>query len=238
MDFLLLRLEAPLMAFGGPIVDNRGVTRRFPAVSMVAGLCANALGLSHRDVGAIQDLQDRLSVAARCDRRGERLEDYQTVDLYNPMFEGGWTTRGKPDPRTKLTGGLHVRQRSYLADAVYTIAIALESGTPDLDELEAAFDRPARPLVVGRKCCLPSRPLLLARRRADSFEAALQAVPRSTRADRGPLTAWWPVDRLEGAGPDVFAVCDRRDWSNQVHVGRRGVRRATVDPKEVSDVER
>jgi CRISPR-associated Cas5-like protein len=39
-----MRLEAPLMAFGGETIDNYGVIRDFPALSMVTGLFANALG--------------------------------------------------------------------------------------------------------------------------------------------------------------------------------------------------
>ena len=38
IEVLLLRFDAPLMSFGGPIVDQRGVTRDFPAASMLAGL--------------------------------------------------------------------------------------------------------------------------------------------------------------------------------------------------------
>ena len=40
----MVRLESPLMAFGGETVDHFGVTRRFPALSMLTGLFANALG--------------------------------------------------------------------------------------------------------------------------------------------------------------------------------------------------
>ena len=51
MEHLILRLEAPLMAFGGETIDNLGVVRRFPSASMLTGLLANALGWLMRDVG-------------------------------------------------------------------------------------------------------------------------------------------------------------------------------------------
>ena len=44
MQHLILNLESPLMSFGGETIDNHGVTRRFPAASMLTGLLANALG--------------------------------------------------------------------------------------------------------------------------------------------------------------------------------------------------
>ena len=42
--WLVLRLEAPLLAFGGVAIDQVGVTRDYPAASMLTGLLASALG--------------------------------------------------------------------------------------------------------------------------------------------------------------------------------------------------
>ena len=44
VDALLLRLDAPLMSFGAPMVDSNGVIQEFPALSMLTGLLGNALG--------------------------------------------------------------------------------------------------------------------------------------------------------------------------------------------------
>ena len=38
MRHLIMRLESPLMAFGGETIDNLGVIRRFPSASMLTGL--------------------------------------------------------------------------------------------------------------------------------------------------------------------------------------------------------
>ena len=42
--WLVLHLEAPLLAFGGVAIDQIGIIRDFPAASMLTGLLANALG--------------------------------------------------------------------------------------------------------------------------------------------------------------------------------------------------
>ena len=42
--FLTLRLASPLIAFGGEAIDNLGVIRDFPALSMLTGLISSALG--------------------------------------------------------------------------------------------------------------------------------------------------------------------------------------------------
>ncbi|MBC7172008.1 MAG: CRISPR-associated protein Cas5, partial [Polyangiaceae bacterium] len=65
MDVLILRLDAPMLAFGGPVVDNRNFTNRFPGRSAITGLLGNALGYDHRDAGALSSLQKRIRYGAR-----------------------------------------------------------------------------------------------------------------------------------------------------------------------------
>ena len=96
MQHLIMRLEAPLMSFGGETIDNLGVIRRFPSASMLTGLLANALGWRRIEAQRHQDLQARLVFAARIDREpaGElRMTDFQSAAINNT--EQGWTTRGQ-----------------------------------------------------------------------------------------------------------------------------------------------
>ncbi|WP_082411796.1 type I-E CRISPR-associated protein Cas5/CasD, partial [Methylogaea oryzae] len=98
MDILLLRFDAPLMSFGGVMVDQHGPTERFPGLSLLAGLFGNALGYRHGDAEALEALQARIEYAARWDVEPQALLDYHTVDLGQPkMREPGWTTRGEPE---------------------------------------------------------------------------------------------------------------------------------------------
>ncbi len=60
---LLLRLEGPLMAFGGETIDNLGVIRDFPAQSMLTGLIANALGWRREESERTTDCR-RMSCSA------------------------------------------------------------------------------------------------------------------------------------------------------------------------------
>ena len=61
---LLLRLEAPLMSFGTTAVDHRRPVQAWPAVSMLTGLLANALGWERSDNVALDRLQARIRWAA------------------------------------------------------------------------------------------------------------------------------------------------------------------------------
>lgn len=226
MECLILRFDAPLMSFGGVVVDQHHPTWRFPGVAMLAGLLGNALGWDHRDSGKLQRLQDRLRFAARWDAEPEPLLDYQTVDLGQDfLVDTGWTTRGRREERKGGTAatGTHIRYRHHWANGVMTVVLALEGcDDPTLDELEHALRTPARPLFIGRKPCLPAAPLFIGRREAPGVGAALAAEPL---AEIGPrrrpiqITALWPMD--EGEGAMVEERFDARDWANNIHVGSR-----------------
>lgn len=248
-DVLLLRLDAPLVAFGGAAVDARGVVDPFPGRSLITGLLANALGWTHGEFERLRRLQGRLRLASRCDRPGEVLIDYQTVDLGQEHLSHGWTTLGRPESRGGgSSSGTHIRQRHYRADAVHTVAVALEPAdeAPTVDALARALAAPARPLFIGRKCCLPSGPLLVGRARADSPIATLRALERlpSRRTGVSPekwLEACWDAEEGAEVGPIDDRDCrlvpttDTRDWANQIHTGRRLIWLGTINPPEASD---
>lgn len=238
MRVLLLRLDAPLLSFGGTVVDAKNVTDDMPSRSMVTGLLGNALGYDHRDSAHLGRLQERLRLAARRDRAGERLVDFQTVDLGQDFLEAGWTTWGTKEGREGGTAGegTHIRYRHYLADALYTLALTLTPAdeTPTLDELAAAVDEPARPLFLGRKACLPSVPLRLAVVETDSLLAALRDAPLPSRRGRaGEARCLVRVPRgtplPEGTAFAERAVTEERDWLNQIHVGRSIVLEGFLD---------
>lgn len=235
-DFLVLRFAAPLMAFGGVLVDQRGFVVEHPGRSLLAGLLANALGYDHGEADRLRALQDRLRYASRVDRPGQRLVDFHTVDFSpetSPWMQMGWTTRSAPEGRSggSAKEGTHIRERHYHADRIQTLTLTLDGETsPGLDDLEAALRQPARPLFLGRKTCLPAEPLLRGRIAADSAVAALGRWPRDRRADPGPLNALWPKDETGPAPNRLEPVHDERDWQNQIHAGRRLVRLGLVDP--------
>lgn len=233
IDAVILRFDAPLISFGGVVIDNNGVTREFPARSMLAGLLGNALGWDHRDAPALQALQERIRHAVRCDRQGAVIRDYQTVDLSQPFLARGWTTRGVAQGRAgaeATRSGTHIRLRDYLADAVYTVALTLDppAAAPDASRLAEALITPARPLFIGRKPCLPSAPIFVSRLQAADLRDALVRAPLSSRAADGRnLRAWFAA-----AGPaerGALPITDDRDWTNQIHHGRRFIREESID---------
>jgi CRISPR system Cascade subunit CasD len=236
MDCLILRFDAPLMSFGGVVVDQLNPTWRFPGKSLISGLLGNALGWDHRDADQLQTLQDCLRLAARWDAEPVPTTDYQTVELGLPsMVDTGWTTRGKREDRRggSAATATHQRWRDYWANGVATLALALDREGPlTVNDLETALRAPARPLFIGRKPCLPAAPILIGRREAEGVRAALAAEPL---ADIGPrkrpsgIPALWPLDEGPGAGTEERF--DRRDWGNNIH---RGAERYAVGVLELT----
>jgi CRISPR system Cascade subunit CasD len=227
---LILRLEAPLMSFGGDMVDAFGVVRDFPARSMIAGLIGNALGYDRADAAALDRLQGRLVMGSARLREGQRVRDFQTAQL--GANDRGWTTRGEPEGRAGGAGTYqspHIRYRDADADALVLVALRLDPAEeePSLDAVANALDRPERPLFLGRKPFLPSAPLVAGEVEAgsvlDALQAALALFSPATGAESRSPRAQWPV----GEGVAQHAVqdelTDERNWTSGVHAGLRRV---------------
>ena len=102
MRHLIMRLESPLMAFGGETIDNLGVIRWFPSASMLTGLLANALGWRRIERSGINGCKTRLVFAAALTGSpagGVRMTDFQTaahkqyrakLDHAGPSRRPGW----------------------------------------------------------------------------------------------------------------------------------------------------
>lgn len=239
---LLLRLEAPLIAFGGETIDNYGVIRDFPALSMLTGMFANALGYRREDSELHDRLQARLVAGARLDSEVQRMRDYQTAQLFES--DQGWTTSGEPEGRAKSPSYTTQpdgrrsltwqRYRDYHASLNVLVALRLEPAdeSPSLDDLAQAIDHPARPLFIGRKNCLPSRRLIAGWQHAENVLDALRTAQLPEGAGR--LRMQWPEGEGVLAGDRLLDLCDERNWSSGVHGGWRPVREGSFYPAGAS----
>lgn len=222
---LLIRLSSPLIAFGGETIDNFGVIRNFPALSMVTGLLANALGWDRGDDVQHNRLQERLRIGARLESPGARLTDFQTAQL--GANDKAWTTWGTVEERRGGAASYespHLRFRVYHADMTALLALRLlpAAETPTLDEVAQALDKPQRPLFIGRKPCLPVSRLVAGWIEADSVLQALQSAPLPP--GKVDMRAQWPDGEGELPGDRTLDVCDERNWTSGLHGGWRPVR--------------
>ena len=140
---LLIRLEAPMQAWGVQSKFSVRDTCREPTKSGVIGLLCCALG-RRRDEN-LDDLVD-LRMGVRVDREGMLMKDFQTARdiLY---------ANGKPGANT-------ISQRFYLADAVFLVGLEGED-EDQLYTLLHALQHPRWLLYLGRRAFPPSKPVWL-----------------------------------------------------------------------------
>lgn len=133
MSVLLLRLAAPLQAWGDSSRFARRQTRQEPTKSGVLGLLAAAQGRRRTD--PVEDLAGT-AFAVRVDQPGRLVRDFQTAR----SLDG---TRTMP-----------LSYRYYLADAVFVAAVEGDSAL--LEGLDGALRDPVYPLYLGRRSCPPA----------------------------------------------------------------------------------
>lgn len=246
MRHLVLRLEAPLMAFGGETIDNLGIIRPFPAVSMITGLFANALGWRRVDQARHQGLQDRVVFAARIDREpagGGRMTDFQSAAITNS--DRSWTTHGTPEGRGGGTYTNWLRYRDYYADMSVAVVLRLrpDDTPPMLDDLGEALQEPKRPLFIGRKPCLPSVPLFEGYVEGNTTLQAILNVPLTNpqEADESVKLLWPTHDGIPDESVSItrpgYMLTDQRNWISGLHGGGRRVSEGTVARSQLTENE-
>lgn len=162
MATLLMRLCAPMQAWGTQSHFSHRDTGHEPSKSGVIGLLCAALGRPRR--ASIDDLST-LRMGVRVDCEGAVRRDYHTAGM------GGVY---------KVSGGvkksLIPSDRYYLADAKFLVG--LEGDLPHLSELQSALQNPKWFLFLGRKAFIPAERIWLVDGLQDqSLEQALTDYP-------------------------------------------------------------
>ena len=176
MSTLLIRLAAPLQAWGVESKFTTRGTQRSPTKSGVIGMVAAALG--RRRTESVGDLQ-ALRFGVRVDREGTLLTDLHMAHEV-PFWEGG-------DPKYS-----HYTTRHYLADAVFLVGLEGDDGL--LASIESALRSPAFPLFLGRRSCPPSGKIVVGFCHGESLRKALSKAPWQVTSGTGGRTA--PPSRL------------------------------------------
>lgn len=140
MATLLLRIAAPLQAWGCSSKFEIRETNREPTKSGIIGLVAAAFGRGRTE--SMEDLV-QLRFGVRVDQEGELLRDFQMVH-----------THKKNDKKPYVTN------RYYLSDAIFLVGLETED-IIFLKEVEFALKHPKYPLFLGRRSCSPTFPLVL-----------------------------------------------------------------------------
>ncbi len=152
MATLLLRLAAPLQAWGSSSKFNIRTTEREPTKSGVIGMIAAAMGIKRCDDKGLERLS-KLRFGVRVCREGKLIKDFHMVrQMKNDKLDDS-----------------HLTERYYLSDAVFIAALESDD-TELLQEIEKAVKNPVYPMFLGRRSCPPTLPVFLEIEEAELVE--------------------------------------------------------------------
>ena len=182
---LILRLEGALQAWGEMSKWDLRDSADFPTKSGVVGLLGCAMGLERGDP-RLAELSNSLYLAVRADRAGLRTVDFQTV-TGNPLR----TAEGKP----KAGGNTIISRRAYLQDACFTVFLDIQD--PWRERIAEALKAPRWPMYLGRKNCVPSRPVWEAE--TTDYTSVEEAVRLYPAADRADITMLFETEEISAS---------------------------------------
>jgi CRISPR system Cascade subunit CasD len=142
-----LRLHGPLQSWGGPVIGDDRPTLPFPTRSGVLGLVAACMGIARADTARLFALAEGARVHVRVDARGTPLVDDQTI---------------QDNPNASPTRQTIQSKRTYLCDASF-VAVVVPGPRTAPEAIADALLAPVFAPFLGRRACVPSTPLLLAR---------------------------------------------------------------------------
>ena len=166
---LAFLIHSPMQAWGASSRFPRRDTLPHPTKSGIIGMVAAALGIDKfsateaAELAPLRELRLATYAIPRPDRWGKnlpinRLQDFHTIG-------GGYDSKNPAEkehlPR-KAGGGSSpnavITRRDYLLDSCFLIA--LTGATETLNRIPPALGNPKWGTWLGRKCCIPSVPVL------------------------------------------------------------------------------
>lgn len=216
---LILRLEGPLQSWGENSKWDFRDSSTMPTKSGIVGLLGCALGEERGSRGLVE-LAQGITAAVRADRPGVKFVDFQTVQG-DPLM----AATGKP----KTTGNTILSPHAYLQDACFTVFI---DAAPEWQErIRAALENPRWCMYLGRKNCVPSRPILADAAEFDDLRHALRDYPAAERAEK---TMTYECEIPDSTMVSLLRPDDLVGTNRQFQLRR--VWRGTVERKEEQDV--
>jgi len=177
-DFLILKLQGPMQAWGEHTFEGLRPSANFPTRSAMLGLLGACLGIRRTDRERLQQLANSVGMAVRMDGRSVAPQDGKLRPLRVVKMTDYHTVQDAREDYMGLKSHKTIQTwREYLLDAGFTVAVWNHGGAEvTLDALEAAVKKPVFTPFLGRRACPPARPLFEARLSANSPAMALKEV--------------------------------------------------------------
>jgi len=187
MDYLVMRLYAPLSSCGAVAIGEERPTSDHPTRGAILGMIGAALGIRRDDQKQLQALADSIAMASKTYSRGTILRDYHTIQTTATVKGQRFHTRKQELQSAKLETILS--SRDYREDGLWMVALWLKPHDDvevtsndyefDLKTLKRALECPKFTLYLGRKSCPLAVPLLPSIVTATSIKQALDTSIKS-----------------------------------------------------------
>lgn len=177
-DFLILKLQGPMQAWGEHTFEGLRPSANFPSRSGMLGLLGACLGIERNDKKQLQCLADSVGMAVRVDMRSvvrgdgssRALSVVKMID-YHTVKDAREDYIGQKKHDTIQTW------REYLYDAEFTVVLwNYPDATISIDRIEAAVKRPFFTPYLGRRSCPISRPLFERRLESPDILSAFKTI--------------------------------------------------------------
>lgn len=219
MDYLVMRLMAPLSSWGETAVGEYRPTASWPGESALLGLCGAALGVAREDEEGQSALRDSFRFAIAVLSGGDLLRDYHTAQVPGRSDLKGRPHRTRRDelaiPKTDLNTILSTRDYRQNGDWLVAVAVSSKSRW-SLAELGDALLCPRYVLYLGRKSCPLASPLAARILPAESAMAAFAAWLAATGDSANIQRIVWGDGMDVGVSPDLSVPRKDRMISRQV----------------------
>lgn len=177
-DFLILKLQGPMQAWGEHTFEGLRPSANFPTRSGILGLLGACLGIARNDRDRLRALADGVGMAVRVDTRQAPRQGGSTRALRMVKMTDYHTVKDAREDYAGLKSHETIQTwREYLYDAEFTVALwCRPNSVVSLDELEMAVKKPHFTPYLGRRSCPLGRPLFHSRMPALTELEALKDV--------------------------------------------------------------
>jgi CRISPR system Cascade subunit CasD len=176
-NFLILRLDGPMQAWGTHTFEDFRPSNLFPTRSGLLGLLGSCLGLERNDLASQEQLAASVEFSVRVDSaltRPGRDESVAKRAVKLPDFHTVMHARKVDGSANKFP---IVSRREYLFDAAFAVAVGAQpEASFSLEQIAEALRRPCYTPTLGRRSCPPARPLLEGQVEGASARDALAQV--------------------------------------------------------------
>lgn len=228
--YMVLYLDGPFQSYGINYTEKLKGTEVFPSKSAVIGLLGCSLGITREQREKLSELSRNLRMAARLDRGGRKITDYQNVAgaYVNGECLGHIAVEALIKGNKSKSSDNKLIDKEYLMDTAFTVV--LEGEEELLKECEEAIKNPKWIYSLGRYNCVPSVPIygtIVNREFVDkvvyteftSLEEAISKVPHCSRYDtfRDKFMAQIEVSEEEAFSKNTKRMAD--SFEKDTYVG-------------------